>query len=62
MYEFGLTSHIKTAYTNDGLIETSTLIKKDGMEISFYKQIVDTQDSQIRQSLIELGWTPPKDK
>lgn len=62
MYEFGLTSHIKTVYTNDGLIETSTSVKSGGKYIDFYKKIINTQDSQVRQSLIELGWTPPKDK
>lgn len=26
------------------------------------RQIVDLQNEGVRQALIELGWTPPKDK
>lgn len=24
------------------------------------RRVLDTQDQQVRQALIELGWTPPK--
>lgn len=32
---------------------------KDELIFNFYKTIVDTQEKQMRQALISLGWTPP---
>lgn len=51
--------------------ETKTVIKKDLIvqEITYdyenirelvLRTIIDTQDEQIKEALIKLGWTPPK--
>lgn len=35
--------------------------KIQGMFNQFYKRVVETEDEQIREALIHLGWTPPSD-
>lgn len=30
-----------------------------GMVRDVYRRVIETQDAQIRQALINLGWTPP---
>ena len=39
----------------------STVSTEDPMEV-ITRKIIRTQDDQIRQALITLGWTPPKEK
>lgn len=42
------------------LIRQNTSI--GGLITSITTRIVDTQDHQLREALIKLGWTPPNDK
>ena len=28
----------------------------------FSRRVIDTSDAQVREKLIELGWTPPKEQ
>ncbi len=46
---------VQTSFTNDGLIKQTTEI---GGQI--IRTVINTQDEQIRNALIGLGWTPPE--
>lgn len=53
---------IETNVSKDGLIlqEISRESYQGTIEI-IIKQIFDTKEEQIKQALIKLGWTPPKE-
>lgn len=38
-----------------------SLIDENDMIVNMNKIILDTQNEQIKQNLILLGWTPPKE-
>jgi len=53
--------HVKTGHSPEGLIVSEVRDDRDmGQRVAL--QVLNTQDQQIRQSLIELGWTPPQPK
>ena len=47
---------IKTEIFDDGRILQTTDIMGDIM-----RQVIRTKESQVREALIVLGWTPPKE-
>ena len=54
-----MTYKIDTKVMPSGAIHQEVTHKFEDMTRTITKQIVDTQDAQIRDALIELGWTPP---
>jgi len=48
---------IKTDIFKDGRIVQTTDIMGSIME-----QVIRTRDAQVREALIALGWTPPKEE
>lgn len=48
---------VETRVFPSGLIEQDTTF--DGSRLRWTRHIVDTQESQVREALIKLGWTPP---
>ena len=49
----------------DGTIEQETSFdygEELDLRAHVTKQVMRTQDAQIRQALIDLGWTPPPEK
>jgi hypothetical protein len=53
---------IDTSVYGDGRIVQS-LTEKDifsGLERKILTQVIDSQEAHVRESLIKLGWTPPK--
>ena len=51
---------IKTNVFESGLIEQETLFNDHGLVGQMTRKLIDTSESQIREALIELGWTPPE--
>jgi hypothetical protein len=45
---------VETLFTDAGLIEQTIDIAG-----SIHRRVLNTQEEQIRQALIALGWTPP---
>lgn len=57
---------VKTLY-NDKIIwqritESANPLLENDIEKLLYERFFKIQDEQIKQALIDLGWTPPKDK
>ena len=53
---------ITTTPFADGMIEQEEFSEWTDLRESIVRQILDTKEQQIRQSLIALGWTPPVSK
>ena len=52
---------IKTAFKN-GLIEQSIIERGElGPEHEFARRVVNLQEQGVREALIKLGWTPPRE-
>ena len=49
---------IKRKICADGKIELETTESLSGR---IYKEALDTKDQIVREALISLGWTPPKE-
>ena len=49
----------------NGLLMVETAIKTDcnysNLTESISKQAIDTEEKAVREALIRLGWTPPKE-
>ena len=50
---------VETAICEDGLISQDTIYVANGIREQIMQQVINTKDAQIRQALIDLGWTPP---
>lgn len=48
--------HVKTGHSPDGMIVSEIQDERLG---TIERRVLMAQDQQIRQSLIDLGWTPP---
>lgn len=59
--KFEITDSVKLrldcSYNSEGVIELTT----HGFFDNIVKKVIDTQEQQVREALIALGWTPPKD-
>ena len=55
--ESGFEVTTKIITDNKILIEVHSTL--NGIRDDFLRRIVDTQEQQIRDALITLGWTPP---
>lgn len=47
---------------NNNKIELESWILANEVRSNFVRKVVDTEDLLIREALIKIGWTPPKDK
>jgi len=43
----------------DGKILQELGYFSDGIYTNIVRQVIDTQEQQIRDALVKLGWTPP---
>lgn len=43
----------------DGKVEQEMFSIRDGVREKILRQVLDTQEQQIKEALITLGWTPP---
>lgn len=50
---------IVTTPLPDGKILQDTYSISVGVKEQIMRRIMDTKESQVREALIELGWTPP---
>lgn len=50
---------IKTTPFEDGRIAQDIFLEKDDLTQRIAAFLVDTREAQIREALIQLGWTPP---
>jgi len=53
---------VETRVFPSGLIEQDTIFSDNGVRERLTRQIIDTQEQQVREALITLGWTPPEEK
>lgn len=51
---------VKTTHTKEGVIVQELFTKHNEIREQMARRVIDTQDQQIRDTLIALGWTPPK--
>lgn len=55
-------ANITTKIEQEVIIQETEMIDSlSGIVSRLTRSVVDTQDSQMRQALIALGWTPPPD-
>jgi hypothetical protein len=53
---------IETSFDADsGIIEQNMYATMQGYREILCRQIVNTKEAEIRQALIEMGWTPPEE-
>lgn len=51
---------VNTKPSIDGeIVQTVDWVGVDGVHQTLIRQVIRTQDYQIRAALIQLGWTPP---
>jgi len=53
---------ITTIPTSDGRITQTVCSVLDSVNTQLMRTVLNTSDQQIRDALIELGWTPPSDE
>lgn len=53
---------VTTTPLPDGKITLTVDVFGPSFREQLMRRVVDTQEKQIREALIKLGWTPPKDK
>lgn len=53
---------VDTFTCENGDIVQETSYVSCGVKEAIMRNVLSTQDAQIRESLITLGWTPPNDK
>jgi len=46
-------------YVDNGVIVQDTYSDIEGVRQRIMREMADTKDAQIRQVLINMGWTPP---
>jgi len=51
---------IDTSWSEDQITQCVNSVH-DGVTTELYRNVVDLQDQGIRDALIAMGWTPPKD-
>jgi len=52
---------LNTIIHDTWIIESSVRYEVNGIVSQLSRQVIRTQDKQIRDALISLGWTPPLD-
>lgn len=52
---------VKTNHNAEGTIVQTVLAEGHDWKAVISREIVHTQDAQVRQALIALGWTPPRE-
>ena len=52
---------VDVSITFDSLIEMKTHKKIDGIWIQISHEVLQLKEKAIRDALIKLGWTPPKE-
>ncbi len=50
---------VETRVFPSGLIEQDTFFSNNGVRERLTRSFIDTQEQQVRDALIVLGWTPP---
>ena len=60
--EHGFKVVTKTARRQDGTIVQEVYSERDDVRELILRQVMATQDEEIRKALIALGWTPPPDR
>jgi len=53
---------VKTTYWSDSIIQETQLYQGDTLLRVVSQNILELKESGTREALINLGWTPPKDK
>lgn len=53
---------INTVVNDRGDIETWADMEIGGVVTKLSHMIIRTQDAQVREALVKLGWTPPAEK
>lgn len=56
-----MTIDVRTNAYPEGLIVTEVIDDIGTYRQRIMRHVMDTQDKQIREALIKLGWTPPDD-
>lgn len=51
---------VKTTPYADGVIGQEVYDEIDGIRQYIMRRIINTQEQQVRDALIALGWTPPQ--
>ena len=52
---------VESEVFTDGTIEQAVFADVDGIRERIRTYVIRTQDQQVRDCLIKLGWTPPND-
>lgn len=52
--------HVKADFTPD-LIAVTTSFELGGMHEKIVREVIRLKDESVRQALIKLGWTPPRE-
>jgi hypothetical protein len=52
---------VSTSYSPSGQIEQTVDLVFDGVRETIMRQVMNTKEQQVKDALIALGWTPPKD-
>lgn len=52
---------VTTPFENGDIMQETNLLR-DGLREQLTRTLIRTQDQQIKDALISLGWTPPGDK
>lgn len=50
---------VESEVFTDGTIEQTVLAEVDGIRERIRTEVIRTQDQQVRECLVKLGWTPP---
>lgn len=50
---------VESEVFTDGTIEQTVMAEVDGIRERIRTDVIRTQDQQVRECLIKLGWTPP---
>ena len=51
--------HVVTT-TDNGRIISDIEMVRGGVREQITRYVIDTADAQVKQALVKLGWTPPK--
>jgi hypothetical protein len=53
---------VDTKVFSSGMIEQVTEFNDNGVREQLTRKLIDTNEVQLREALIKLGWTPPETK
>lgn len=51
-----------TPYADGSIVEEIFDASIDGPREALMRRVINTSEAQVREALIQLGWTPPKAK